>query len=224
MPSQCPGCARSPTWPDCQAGKGFTLLELLTVIAIIGVLAALIFPAVRSARVSANKARTKVQFSQWGVAIEGFRSEYGHYPAFDSSGLVNGGAATTPQGEHLFHDVLAGRRRDGSALPAGAAAAQQNHKLVSFYVFGEPDFTPGTFGAPHLIRDAFDNTEIAVLVDRNLDGVIRLGSDYAALPAVNGLAPGAADFPAAGVRAGVLFYAPAPGADAANPEFIFSWK
>ena len=77
---------------------------------------------------------------------------------------------------------------------------------------------------PNLLRDAFDNTEIAVLVDRNLDGVIRVGSDYAALPSVRGMTPDSLDFPAAGIRAGVLFYAPAPGAAPNNPEFIFSWK
>ena len=55
-------------------GRAFTLMELLTVIAIIGVLASLLFPAVRSARQSANKARTRVQFNRWAAAIEGFRT------------------------------------------------------------------------------------------------------------------------------------------------------
>jgi len=44
--------------------KAFTLIELLTVIAIIGILAAIIIPTVGSVKVSANKAKTKVQFSQ----------------------------------------------------------------------------------------------------------------------------------------------------------------
>lgn len=204
--------------------RGFTLLELLSVIAVIGILAALIFPAVRSARVSANKARTKVQFSQWAAAMEGFRSEYGYYPALDPTALVNGGASTVITGDHPFHDILAGRKRDGSPLPPAGPAAIQNRKLISFYSFSDADFTGAGSPAPNLLRDAFDNTEIAVLVDKNLDGVIRIGSDYTALPAVNGLTPGATDFPATGVRAGVIFYAPAPGADATNPEFIFSWK
>ena len=204
--------------------RGFTLLELLSVIAVIGLLAALMFPAVRSARVSANKARTKVQFSQWAAALEGFRSEYGYYPAFDPTALVNGGASTAPAGDHLFHDILAGRKRDGTALPPTGPAATQNRKLIGFYSFGESDFTNASSPTPNLLHDAFDNTEIAVLVDKNLDGVIKMGSDYAVLPAVGGLTPGAVDFPATGVRAGVIFYSPAPGADAANPEFIFSWK
>lgn len=194
----------------------FTLLELLAVIAVIGILAALIFPGVSAARRSANKARTKVQFAQWAAAIEAFRAEYGHYPVFDASNLVNGGVS--PAG-HPFHDLLAGRRRDGSALVAGSAAAMQNRKQVRFYSFADGDFTP-----EGLLRDAFDTTAIAVLVDRDLDGVIKPGADFATLPVVGGIAPPPADFPAAGVRAGVIFYSPLPGATPANPDFIFSWK
>ena len=195
---------------------GFTLLELLSVLAILGLLAALIFPSVGAARRSASKARTRVQFTQWAAAIESFRGEYGYYPAFDASNLVNGGVTVT---DHLFHDILAARKRDGTALTAGGAAALQNRKLIAFYSFSDADFTSG-----NLIRDAFDNTVIAILVDKDLDGVIRQGTDFAALPQVGGIAPTSADFPAAGVRAGVIFYTPAPGTTAANPEFIFSWK
>ncbi len=223
--------ARGNLVPHSLGAGGFTLLELLTVIAVIGILAALIFPAVRSARVAANKARTKVQFSQWTAALEGFRSEYGYYPVLHGSNLVNPpGQATDPATLHLFHDVLAAKRRDGSALPAYTTGTNaqfpeaQNRKLISFYSFGDADFTNTASPAPYLLHDAFDNTEIAVLVDRNLDGVIKPGSDFTTLPAVGGMTPSAADFPAAGVRAGVIFYAPVPGADTANPDFIFSWK
>ena len=196
--------------------SAFTLLELLCVIAVIGILAALIFPSVGAARRSANKAKVKVQFSQWVAATEAFRGEYGYYPAFDPSNLVNGGVTSA---DHLFHDLLAARRRDGTALPVASAAAQQNRKLISFYAFSDAELTPGG-----LVRDAFDDTAIAVLVDKDLDGVIKAGADFTLLPAVAGMTPTAADFPVTGVRAGVIFYAPAPGATPANPEFIFSWK
>ncbi len=205
---------------------GFTLLELLTVIAVVGILVALLIPSLRAARASAGKARTRVQFNQWAAAVEGFRNEYGYYPALHGSNLVNpSGQAGDPAALHLFHDVLAARRRDGSALPLYATSTDsqlpeaQNRKLVSFFAFSASDFTPA-----NLLCDAFGHTEIAVLVDKNLDGVINVADCGGTLPAVGGLTPGNADFPTAGVRAGVIFYAPAPGASAGNPEFIFSWK
>jgi prepilin-type N-terminal cleavage/methylation domain-containing protein len=212
--------------------RGFTLIELLTVIAVIAILAGILIPTVSAVRTSANKARTKVQFAQWAAAIESFRGAYGHYPVFHDSALVNPpGQSAEPAAPHVFHDLLAGRRRNLDPLPAFGAAAPlapeaQNRKRIAFCSFSEADFTDTSSPSPHLIRDAFGNTEIAVLVDRNLDGVIRIGADgdYPALPAVQGLTPTAADFPATGVRAGVVFYAPAPGAGPDRPDFILSWK
>lgn len=204
----------------------FTLIELLTVVAIVGLLAALLFPGIKSARIAANKARTRVQFNQWAGALENFRSEYGYYPVLSDSNLVNPpGQDSDPATLHLFHDVLAARRRDGSALPAYSSATDpqfpeiQNRRLISCLTFGDADFSDD-----NLVRDAFGNTAIAVLTDRNLDGIVKAGDDFVALPKVNGLAPGADDFPASGVRAGVVLYSIAPGATAANPGFVCSWK
>jgi prepilin-type N-terminal cleavage/methylation domain-containing protein len=202
---------------------GFTLIELLTVVAIIGILAALVIPTVNSGRASANRAKCRVQFAQWAAAIEAFRHEYGHYPAFAVDDLVNGGAGSDAGSQHVFHDVLAGKRRDGSALPAASAAnpqspEAQNRKRIAFFAFTESEFT-----AEHLLQDAFGNTVIAVLIDRNLDGVIN-GSDYpGGWPAVAGLQPGPAEIPALGLRVGVAFYAPAPGAMPDRLAFITSW-
>jgi len=212
--------------------RGFSLLELLAVIAVIGILAALIFPSIGAARKSANRAKTKVQFAQWAAAIESFRSEYGYYPAFHSSHLVNGGATTTLNGEHLFHDILAGRKRDGSELAAGSAPATQNRKRIPFYSFGEGEFTDANAVYPHFLRDAFENLSIAVLVDRNLDGRID-NSDYPSYPMV-ALPDGTTarpssggndtDIPATGLRTGVVLYCAAPNATANDPQFIFTWK
>lgn len=211
--------------------RAFSLLELLAVIAVIGILASLIFPSISGARKSANRAKTKVQFNQWAAAIESFRSEYGYYPAFDSSNLVNGGATTVISGDHLFHDILAGKKRDGSALTTGSttAAGSQNRKRIPFYSFSDSDLTPTDAAFPNLLRDAFDNLSIAVLVDRNLDGKIDASDVNGSFPNVvaadgSSIHPTTTDIPTTGVRAGVIFYAPDPNATSSDPRFIFSWK
>jgi prepilin-type N-terminal cleavage/methylation domain-containing protein len=201
--------------------SAFTVIELLAVIAIIGILLAILIPSVASARATANKARTRAQFNQWAAAIELFRSEYGYYPAFDSTFKVNGGATAA---DHLFHDLLAARKRDGSALVSNETAALQNRKLIRFHVFAETDFADRGSEDAGLLCDAFGTTDIAVLIDRNLDGVINTDDYGSDLPAVNGWRPTAGDFPAVGLRAGVVFYDVVPGASDANPAFIFSWK
>lgn len=217
--------------PSLHYLAAFTLIELLCVVAVIGILAAILFPALGAARNSANRAKTRVQFTQWTSAIESFRSEHGYYPALHSSHQINpSGQNTDAASLHLFHDILAARRRDGSALPAYTTSSNsqypeaQNRKLIRFYSFAESDFTAADSASPNLLCDAFGNTEIAVLVDANLDGVINAADYGGTLPPVNGLSPTNVDFPAAGVRAGVVFYAPTPGATTANPGFIFSWK
>lgn len=200
---------------------GFTVIELLTVVAIIGVLLAILIPSLTSARVSAKKAATRVQFNQWTMAIQSFRTEYGFYPVFDASNTVNGGSDAT---DHLFHDVLAGHKRDGAALTAGEGAAIQNKRLISFHAFAGSEFVDPSSSSAELLCDAFGSTDIAVLIDRNLDGIINSADVPDGLPEVNGVRPGASDFPSSGIRASVAFYTVAPGSSAETPQFICSWK
>jgi len=67
-------------------GTGFTLVELLVVIAIIGVLIALLLPAIQSAREAARRIQCTNHMKELATAVNNYESSHGTYP----SGEVHG--------------------------------------------------------------------------------------------------------------------------------------
>jgi prepilin-type N-terminal cleavage/methylation domain-containing protein len=79
--------------------EAFTLVELLVVIAIIGIMVALLLPAIQASRESARRATCTNQLGQLILALHDFEAAHGHFPA----GTVNetGPIRNLPAGNHM---------------------------------------------------------------------------------------------------------------------------
>ncbi len=143
-----------------RAQFGFTLVELLVVIAIIGLLAGLLFPAIKRASDSARSTNCQSNMRQLLIAIQMFEQDTGALPAISGAGNTNGDLITLLKDQvdnyKVFHCPAHQGRSGEESSPVGGN--------TTCYKYNDSDF----FQNKPLDNPAIFTTTLVLLID-NMD-------------------------------------------------------
>ena len=167
--------------------RGFTLIELLVVIAIIGILVALLLPAVQQVREAARRTSCANNLRQLGIAMANFESARGHFPpGFTSTPTRDG---TVPPG--VFIDAVTWNAGPGWGWNAYLLPFMEGNNVHQRIDFDLPIWAPVhreviTSGFPTLLcPSSSGETEPLTVVDAGQnpyspdgDAPIRLGRSH----------------------------------------------
>ena len=138
-----------------RSGKGFTLIELMVVIAIILILALIAVPAYRNMQVRAKKARVQEDLRNIATALEAYYVDWNQYPPAGSNGdqwvaeLTGGNQSTT----------------DSASINTSSNTTATGETGGIVYIKKIPDdpFAPGTAtGSARLYHYALDSSDPSI--------------------------------------------------------------
>jgi len=121
-----------------RARSGFTLVELLVVIAIIGILIALLLPAVQAAREAARRSQCTNNLKQLGLALHNYADSNKEALGYNSDRIVN----TPPEQVKDFSWIV-------SVLPY-----LEQQPLYDQFNFNDPGANVGTIPGPNGVTNA----------------------------------------------------------------------
>jgi prepilin-type N-terminal cleavage/methylation domain-containing protein len=123
-----------------QDRRGFTLIELLVVIAIIGILIALLLPAVQAARESSRRTQSKNNLKQLGLAVQ--MSHDAHKITPPMFGTHPASANSGPEGTVFYH-ILPYLEQEG--LYELGPDASRPKTLSVLWAPADPSYEDGLF-------------------------------------------------------------------------------
>ena len=130
--------------------KGFSLIELLIVVAIILIIAAIAIPNLLRSKMAANEASAVGSVRTLNTACVSYSTTYGGYPA----ALTNLGpaSAATSTTADLVDSVLASGTKSGYVFTYTAGATDANGNVLAYTLTADP-VTRGTTGQRGFFSD-----------------------------------------------------------------------
>lgn len=173
--------------PSVPSASGFTLVEMLVVVAIIAILASILIPSVGAAQKSAKKRKAELECNTIKTAIESFFSDFKYMPWEEGSG----------KGQFVGADKWA---EDAESQKAVMAFLRGENKLGKAYLEVSSRDSKASADADDegVFYDPWKNP-YHIGMDRNLDQQIEYkGKTYKARVLVISLGPDGEEFDGSG--------------------------
>ena len=133
--------------------RGFSLIELLIVVAIILIIAAIAIPNLLRSRIAANETSAVGSLRAINTACLMYSTAYGGYPpSLASLGPPGTGGSASATNADLIDSVLASGTKSGYAFVYLAVDANGDGKMDTYTVVAEP-VTRGTTGQRGFFTD-----------------------------------------------------------------------